>query len=42
MVYKKYKIDVLFNLYNLSRINGNYPSALKFAQEHTKVNKEVF
>lgn len=31
MVYKKYKIDVLFNLYNLSRINGNYASALKFA-----------
>lgn len=42
MVYKKYKIDVLFNLYNLSRINGDYTFALKYAQEHTKVNKEVF
>jgi hypothetical protein len=40
--YQKYKIDVLFTLHNLYKIQVNYPEALIYAKEHTKVNAEIY
>lgn len=37
-LYNTYKLDVLFTLHNLHKINNDYVKALSFAKEHTQLN----
>ena len=37
--FQKYKIDVLFTIHNLYKIEGNFAEALIHAKDHTAVNE---
>lgn len=41
-IYQKYKIDVLFTLHNLHKIEGQYAEALTYAKEHTSINAQIY
>ena len=40
--YQKYKVDVLFSIHNFLKIQKAYTKALGYAQEHTRVNEEIY
>lgn len=40
--YQRYKIDLYFTIHNLYKIEQNYPEALNYAKEHTKLNLEIY
>jgi metallophosphoesterase superfamily enzyme len=41
-VYNTYKLDVLFTLHNLHKINNDYVKALSIAKEHTLLNQQIY
>lgn len=41
-LYNTYKLDVLFTLHNLHKINNDYVKALSFAKEHTQLNLQIY
>lgn len=39
--YRRTKLDVIFTLFNIQRMDGNYAKALEYAKERTQVTLEL-